>query len=611
MNLGAPAQQLNITSNNTTSYNITPLSNSPPSSSAHFESKNWNYLQNSTTQSESISVSTKPSKTEQIRQFGTFLPLSPEKNQHCESTEPEMARAQLLKQTSPVNNFPSPLDNSRKYTGGTRTAESLTNFMNSDFTPSPSTQGTPVYEAYSEEKPYHTNSFNTSENTSTTKFGTHVNSSTLLNTCPENGNSIFEERLCSEFDEEEDDRHSSDKFDTLKKFPVTEFLPEAEMFHTHKEVINYSATSKAVLWSNVQKVVSEKTEYLTKEDSTSPNLKTLQKKQTDPEKIKLLQALLLLKEQLTKAQVKVTQNCDYAAQRISDGEKHRQVALQEAAYLRMKISAMNSSSTESLCKIEQDRIIELEKRLAKALAENQSLLSRIDLQAQASAKDHENRLLAEESSKTNLNRAIEAENSCRDVKEKSIALEDTLKKSQQAVCEANNQVSKAEANLHAKETEVTVILERLASLEETSAQEMQARELASNVVNAANERANEAERMWMDAQQEIQALEKESIELRKTIEQKSEELARTHFQAGEMETLWLTTKKQLETLDSISQVFHNSKNHSEGGIEEKLTRANYRIAELEAELVLYSQERGWRMIYFNSFRGIPAISKFD
>ncbi|KAK9702608.1 hypothetical protein K7432_011176 [Basidiobolus ranarum] len=587
LNSRAPAQQLNPSSDTIKCYNTIPLSISPPSGSGPLEFKNYQQSSLRLGEATTILVTTEESKV----QLATFVPLSPEKVQQFKSTEPEMARAQVLKQTPPVKNFPSSLENTLKYTGGIRAAESLTTFMNSDFKPSSPTQSVPVLETYSEEKNYLTNGFKTSEDTSapTTKekvVGHVKNSSTYMNMYPEKIHSIFEENLSSEFDGEEEETHSRNKFGTLEKIPVAQFPPDTETFKTNKEPINYSATSKVVLWNNVQKTVSEKAEYLTKEGSTLPNLKSLQKEQSDPEKIKLLQALLLLKEQLSKAQVKVAQNCEYAAQRISDGEKHRQVALQEAAYLRMKISAMNSSSTESLCKIEQDRIIELEKRLAKALAENQSLLSKIDLQAQASAKDHENRLLAEESSKNNLNRAIEAENSCRVVKEKFATLEDTLKKTQQAVSDATSKASKAEATLHAKETESTVILERLASLEETSAQEMQTRELASNVVNAANERANEAERMWMDAQQEIQALEKESIELRKTIEQKSEELARTHFQAGEMETLWLNTKQQLEALDSISQVFHNSKNHSEGGIEEKLTRANYRITELEAELNL-------------------------
>ncbi|ORY00486.1 hypothetical protein K493DRAFT_256361, partial [Basidiobolus meristosporus CBS 931.73] len=174
------------------------------------------------------------------------------------------------------------------------------------------------------------------------------------------------------------------------------------------EATPYSANTRAALWKNVQKAVSGKSEYLSKEGLASHSL--LQTEQMDPEKIKLLRALLLLKEQLGKAQVKVGQNCEYAAQRIADSERHHQVALQEAAYLRMKISAMNSSSPENLAKIEHNRIVELEKRLAKALAENQSLLSKIDLQAQETAKDRETRLLAEESSKNNLSRAVEAEN---------------------------------------------------------------------------------------------------------------------------------------------------------------------------------------------------------
>ncbi|ORX88052.1 hypothetical protein K493DRAFT_306788 [Basidiobolus meristosporus CBS 931.73] len=584
----APAQLLNESSNSIKSCTSAQLSN-PPSNIGLPDSTSRNFVPSSTTLTENKETVTnsEESNESRIRQFATFIPLSPDKAEYSQSTELGMLRVLTSNSPSPDATSPSILHTPRKNSAGDRVAEKPT-LMSPDYKSASLAQITPVPDSHVDGKARPLTGFTSSEELTTeAKFGAHAkNYFTVPNSYPEKVTSIFEEKLSTELDFDDNDEDSSETpLAALKSDPAAGFPLEPDTPKNNVEIVNYN-NSKVDLWTSVEEIVSDRIEHLAKEGPTLHCLKSLQQEQSDPEKIKLLQTLLLLKDQLSKAQLKVTQNCEYAVQRIADGEKHRQVALQEAAYLRMKISAMNSSSAESLCKIEQDRIIELEKRLAKALAENQSLLSKIDLQTQEAAKDRENRLLAEESSRNNLNRAIEAESSCRVVKEKFTSLEDALKRSQQAVLEANNKASKAEATLYAKETEATVMLERLASLEESSAQERQARELASNVVNAANDRANEAERMWMDAQQEIQALEKESIELRKTIEQKSEELARSHFQASEMEALWLATKQQLESLESISQVFHSSKQHSENGAEEKLTRANYRIAELEAELNL-------------------------
>ncbi|KAK9700624.1 hypothetical protein K7432_012116 [Basidiobolus ranarum] len=574
-----PPGQYTTTSSTITKSN--QLLNTSQRENNHIRSGDSNHLQNSTANSEDTAVKINIERSrDHLRQFATFIPLNTEKVHQPRSTEPGSTRSHALKH--PSSNKNTPLNTHRKHPA-TRTTENIPSLIDSDSKLSSYGQSAPALEVSSKER--------IQEDTITMRdpTGQRLNSHGMasnisLNSYPENASSIFEERLPNDSDFEEEGKVSGIPPKHLTKQEEC----SSEILKVSKDTTKHAA-SKTALWSNVEKMVSERSDCSTKEASISPYLKPLPNDQKDPEKIQLLQALLFLKDQLSKAQAHMTQNCEHAARKISDGEKSRQVALQEAAYLRMKISAIKSSSTEELCKIEQDRVVELEKRLVKALTENQSLVSRIDLQTQVSAKDQENRLLMEENSRNTLNRVVEAEENCRMLREKTTTLEDALKKAQLTASNANTRASKAEATLYAKETEATVILERLASLEETSAQERQARELASNAVSAANERANEAERMWMDAQQEIQALEKESIELRKTIEQKSEELARAHFQAGEMETLWLTTKQQLESLDSISQVFNNSKNHSEEGIEEKLTRANYRVAELEGEVSLLLQ----------------------
>ncbi|ORY03185.1 hypothetical protein K493DRAFT_384104 [Basidiobolus meristosporus CBS 931.73] len=519
---------------------------------------------------------------DQIRQFATFIPLNIDKVSHPRTAELGGAKPQPTKQ--PNTNKGVHVNTSRKRTPGRQVAVNMQSVQPTYSNSTSPWKDMQVPEIPSQRVglPGELSSIERIPEFST--LGSSGHNDITAGNVPVDANSVLEEKLPDSMRPEKVDPNSS----VETKGPQIEANDEVIVETKASSLAADQGNTKTALWNSIQKMVSEKAGSSTKEAPACNNLEVFQKNQQDPEKIMLLQALLLLKDQLGKAQATVAQTCEYAAQKIADSERQRQVALQEAAYLKMKATAIKNSSIGELCRIEQERIAELEKRLVKSLSEKQALISKIDLQTLVSAKDHESRLLMEESCKIALNRALGAENNCRVIREKYAVLEESLKKAQEEVCEANTKASQAEAILYAKDAETTVMLERLASLEEASAQEREARELASNAVIAANERANEAERMWMDAQQEIQALEKESIELRKTVEQKSEELARAHFQAGEMETLWLTTKQQLDSIECMSRVFENTKAPSEG-VDEKLTRANYRVAELEGELNLLNQ----------------------
>ncbi|GAA5871363.1 hypothetical protein JCM8547_002646 [Rhodosporidiobolus lusitaniae] len=121
---------------------------------------------------------------------------------------------------------------------------------------------------------------------------------------------------------------------------------------------------------------------------------------------KVLESVVVLKGELAKAKTLMADQAAALDSRFQEADLARSAALQEAAYYRAKLSALESAGSSSspsaspdLAKLERDRTTDLEKRLAEALSSRSELEAQLEKLEQEAATHAHFRSTAEEQHK--------------------------------------------------------------------------------------------------------------------------------------------------------------------------------------------------------------------
>ncbi|KAI9316219.1 hypothetical protein BX666DRAFT_2043070 [Dichotomocladium elegans] len=211
-----------------------------------------------------------------------------------------------------------------------------------------------------------------------------------------------------------------------------------------------------------------------------------------PEKYKLFDQLVLVKAELRRVKQSIVHQAQPMSQKVEQADRMRIAALQEAAYFKAKYQSLKTRQPVDPA-LENDRTQNLEKRLASALAENESNSRLLQQLQQRAQHDHSARLAAEERAKEAHERAQEAQEAHqraleelanvhdRAIQAEAQARESTLKvaeltqqlaqalESTQDVSEAHILVSRLEAaNLKAR-NEVASLKQKLAESQDDMA----------------------------------------------------------------------------------------------------------------------------------------------
>ncbi|KAH7054904.1 hypothetical protein BKA57DRAFT_389578, partial [Linnemannia elongata] len=91
--------------------------------------------------------------------------------------------------------------------------------------------------------------------------------------------------------------------------------------------------------------------------------------EVDSEKYRIMQALLNVKAELERSKTTIATQAQIASNKVREAERVRTSALQEAAYLKAKVSALESGEVSALVSTETARAMDLEKRLTSAMAQ--------------------------------------------------------------------------------------------------------------------------------------------------------------------------------------------------------------------------------------------------
>ncbi|GET58069.1 hypothetical protein RIR_jg27089.t2 [Rhizophagus irregularis DAOM 181602=DAOM 197198] len=274
---------------------------------------------------------------------------------------------------------------------------------------------------------------------------------------------------------------------------------------------------------------------------------------SNSEKSKVIETIAKLKQEIKKTKASVASQSQIASQKITDSERARTAALQEAVYLKAKLVAITNASESELASLEVERANDLEKRLTQALIEKEDMQNRF-IQAQQNL-DYEktSRESAEERANSSTTRSEEAENAHARVLADLATLHSRATSAESSLRETKAKLTEATAELAQYRSENDGSHLHLSQLQQSVEQHKRALEKANFALTAANERTNEIESLWKQSKQDIINLEKESAGLRAELDVKMRDLERSKSRTNDMERLLEKAQKESEAMRIMMQ----------------------------------------------------------
>ncbi|EKM61290.1 uncharacterized protein PHACADRAFT_247795, partial [Phanerochaete carnosa HHB-10118-sp] len=230
----------------------------------------------------------------------------------------------------------------------------------------------------------------------------------------------------------------------------------------------------------------------------------------------------------------------------------RQNAVQEAAFYRAKLAALESSSDRDVSRLERERIADLERQVAsvsfaqadrdrriKELEDSLVLQTTLLEQAEARSEDSSKSagMLAESHAK-----ALQDQQVLRD---RCDIMESTTREQADQLLAHKSQFEQREADyIHAQT--------QLEELTRTREQHVRALEQAQHAVNASSARANELEKQYERSRDQISQLETDLIELRGELEARTTEVETVRIRLADAENSWAKSREEADAFRALT-----------------------------------------------------------
>ncbi|KAF9177514.1 Negative regulator of mitotic exit [Haplosporangium sp. Z 767] len=278
----------------------------------------------------------------------------------------------------------------------------------------------------------------------------------------------------------------------------------------------------------------------------------------DSEKYRILQALLAVKTELERSKTSIVAQAQVASTKMREAERVRTAALQEAAYLKAKVSALQSGETAALVATETARARDLEKRLTVALAtvdkltqqtSHQEMILERERNARKVAQDREREasLVAEEVQVSHTRSLVEL-----------ASLHERASSAEAALRECEAKMATSEAGLSSYQQQSTALFSQINGLKTTVEHQKKSLEKAKLAYSVANERAEHADRAWSSARSEIDQVQLEFAGVRADLERAQRESEHWRTKAKDTELLWQKAKGENEAMRALLEEEMNS-----------------------------------------------------
>ncbi|KAF9560309.1 Negative regulator of mitotic exit [Mortierella alpina] len=321
--------------------------------------------------------------------------------------------------------------------------------------------------------------------------------------------------------------------------------------------------------------------------------------QLEGQQLRITRALIKVKEELKTAKMAIVTQAQTATAKIKEAERIRTGALQEAAYLKAKLSALSSSQQDpdALSRIEGDRAANLERRLTNALNELESLDSQYTKAQEHLEQERRSRMSAEERSNDATLLAEQAQAAHTRALTELATLHTRAAKAETEARESAAALAEIQAGMSGHQSQSSGLLVKINSLKQQVEQHEKALERTQMAYAAANERAVRAEARSEKTSEKIEKLEGLRLNLSSEVNRYQGEAERSQSKIEELESRLQVSKEEVVTLRKLVEDglgAFNPRGNSNGRVGALATERKHdsiailntvsRVSELEHEL---------------------------
>lgn len=283
------------------------------------------------------------------------------------------------------------------------------------------------------------------------------------------------------------------------------------------------------------------------------------------------------------AQSEVAAQAQVSSQKLAEAERVRQAAVQEAAFYRAKVAALESGNPSDLSKVERERASELERHLTGVTSEHSSLQRQLAQHAESIALEKQLRLAAEDREAEAVRRATVAEGDHARTTEELHGLHEKHSGSESTVRELAEKLVSVGSLVSQHEVDRDTARSSLGEMQTSRDLHLRALEQAQSALGVAGTRSEEAEALYQREHERATQLELDINELRQELDTRSREADAATARLADVENAWARSREEADSLrrfttGGLTEIldFHkdiqSNQDHSTRGHEEK-TRA--------------------------------------
>ncbi|KAF9572139.1 Negative regulator of mitotic exit [Mortierella alpina] len=281
--------------------------------------------------------------------------------------------------------------------------------------------------------------------------------------------------------------------------------------------------------------------------------KELENQQLEGRQLMITKALVKVKEELRSAKMSIATQAQAASFKIKEAERVRTGALQEAAYLKAKLSSMSNAQQDpgALARVEMDRAADLEKRLRLALGELEQIENRYGKAQEGLQQERMARLAAEERSTGASVLAEQAQAAHTRALAELASLHSRAAKAEAESREYATQLAESQAGFSGHQSQSSGLLQKIKDLKQQVEEHQTALERTQMAYSAANERAIRAETLSDESSGKLEKSESLRSELSSELMRSKGETERLQSKVEELEGRWQISKDEVTTLRKL------------------------------------------------------------
>ncbi|KAG0319837.1 Negative regulator of mitotic exit [Linnemannia gamsii] len=281
--------------------------------------------------------------------------------------------------------------------------------------------------------------------------------------------------------------------------------------------------------------------------------KDLENQQLQGHQLMITRALVKVKEDLRHAKMSIATQAQTASFKIKEAERVRTGALQEAAYLKAKLSSLSNAHHDpgTLAKVEMERAADLEKRLTLALAELETVESQYAKTQESLQQERMTRHAAEERSNGSTILAEQAQAAHTRALAELASLHSRAAAAEAESREYATQLAESQAGFSGHQSQSSGMMEKITDLKQQVEELQTALHRTQMAYAAANERAVRAETICDDSSEKLEKLESLRTEMASELTRSKNETERLQSKVEELEGRWQISKDEVVTLRKL------------------------------------------------------------